>query len=407
MFSSIYKTFTVVGLAILLGAFGFVGAHLAGYSGLLGTSMGGKEPTSPLRAQPARYALADLSALREEANGPITAGLLYLQKARENPAEDYLDRAEASFKHALESNPSSTSAMNGMGMVNMSGHRFKEAMTWAERVLAKDPRDVAALGIMVDANIELGRYEEAVRASQKMVDTRPDMRSYSRVSYVRELMGDLDGAIDAMQRAVSAGSGNVEHSAWSRVYLGHLYVHASQRENAEEAYHSALHLVAGYGPALAGLARLRTAEGRLDDALALYSDAIAAYPIPEFFFERALVFRSRGDMERARAELKATAEMLEEERAGGMDVDEELAEVLLELGASKRAAALAEGAYERRPTIHNASILSRAYLAIGRLDAASRYADESTRFDTPHVELYEQAERVTKARLEVKRATGK
>ena len=64
-------------------------------------------------------------------------------------------------------------------------------------------------GVVVDASNELGRYDEAAEATQHMVDVRPNLASLSRVSYARELHGDLDGAIAAMSQAVTAAAGVV------------------------------------------------------------------------------------------------------------------------------------------------------------------------------------------------------
>ena len=59
--------------------------------------------------------------------------------------------------------------------------------------------------MIADAQIELGRYGAAARTLQRMVDLKPELASYARVSYFRELHGDLAGALQAMRLAVSAG----------------------------------------------------------------------------------------------------------------------------------------------------------------------------------------------------------
>ena len=84
------------------------------------------------------------------------------------------------------------------------------------------PRSAAGTACVGDAALELGQYERAVEAFQAMIDLRPDLASYSRVAYARELHGDLPGAIEAMQRAVNAGAPRTEGTNWARVQLGHL-----------------------------------------------------------------------------------------------------------------------------------------------------------------------------------------
>ncbi len=69
------------------------------------------------------------------------------------------------------------------------------------RPSALNPYDADAYGVIGDALVELGRYDEAFEAFQTMVDTKPELASYARVSYARELLGDVVGAIDAMRQA--------------------------------------------------------------------------------------------------------------------------------------------------------------------------------------------------------------
>jgi hypothetical protein len=40
----------------------------------------------------------------------------------------------------------------------------------------------------VDGNVEMGNYDSAVAFADKMVALRPDLTSYSRVSYLREIL---------------------------------------------------------------------------------------------------------------------------------------------------------------------------------------------------------------------------
>jgi hypothetical protein len=45
--------------------------------------------------------------------------------------------------------------------------------------------------VIADAEVELGRYKAAPLALQKWVDLKPELSSYARVSYFRELHGSL------------------------------------------------------------------------------------------------------------------------------------------------------------------------------------------------------------------------
>src|SRR4030095_16476714 len=115
-----------------------------------------------------------------------------------------------------------------------------------------------------------------------MIDMRPNLSSYSRVAYMRELHGDMDGAIEAMQAAVTAGGPATENSAWVRVQLGNLYFTQGDLARAEQEYQRTLTVLPNYVFAQDGLGRVRAAQGKLDEAIGFYQGAIARMPLPEF-----------------------------------------------------------------------------------------------------------------------------
>ena len=129
------------------------------------------------------------------ANGTAATmlGQAYLQKARETGDPGYYPKAEALFQQALASEGDDVDAIVGLGTLALARHQFAVALDWGEQARALAPYHAAAYGVIGDAQVELGRYDEAIETVQAMVDLRPDLSSYSRVSYLRELMGDREG----------------------------------------------------------------------------------------------------------------------------------------------------------------------------------------------------------------------
>ncbi|MEZ4583538.1 MAG: hypothetical protein R3A10_18205 [Caldilineaceae bacterium] len=162
------------------------------------------------RAPDNRYALAQL-------------GLARLAAARVSADPALYTQAQAAFDQVLAADPRQIDALVGQGMLALARHDFAGALVWAERAAAVNPRRVDVLGIRVDGLVELGRYDEAVAAAQAMVDLRPGLEAYARISYLRELHGEVDGAIAAMQAAVDAGMPGEERTLWCQVQLGRLY----------------------------------------------------------------------------------------------------------------------------------------------------------------------------------------
>ena len=121
-------------------------------------------------------------------------GQAYLQKARETGDPGYYPKAETLFHQALDRRSATTSRRwSGSARWPSPATNLPRLSTGASRRARLNPHHAAAYGVIGDAQIELGRYDEAVETVQPMVDLRPDLGSYSRVSYVRELMGDRDG----------------------------------------------------------------------------------------------------------------------------------------------------------------------------------------------------------------------
>ena len=125
-------------------------------------------------------------------------------------------------------------------------------------------------GVIVDALVELGRYDAAERTLQRMVDLKPNLDSYARVSYFRELHGDLAGAVEAMRLAASAGGDARENLAYVQTLLGNLELARGRVGAARGAYRLALSRYPDYAPAQAGLARADAARGDLAAAIRRY-----------------------------------------------------------------------------------------------------------------------------------------
>jgi hypothetical protein len=71
-------------------------------------------------------------------------------------------------------------------------------------------------GFLTDANVELGNYKEAEEAAQRMLDLRPgNLPGVTRAAYLRELFGDVDGALELMNMALqSTPTTEAEDAAW-------------------------------------------------------------------------------------------------------------------------------------------------------------------------------------------------
>lgn len=171
--------------------------------------------------------------------------------------------------------------------IQLSLHQFDKALETGRKALAINNRAAAVYGVLCDAYVELGNYEEAINMADQMTALRPDLKSYSRVSYLREIHGDLPGAIEAMELAVKAGFPGLEQTAWTQVTLGTLHEKTGNLAKAELYYKQALAEYNWYGFALGGLGRIAVKKNQDKEAYKLFVQAAEA--LPDFTFQEELV----------------------------------------------------------------------------------------------------------------------
>lgn len=191
----------------------------------------------------------------------INLSEVYIQEARVvGESTHYYDAALKVLDRVLaakQSNPDfDFRAYSNKASVLLSLHQFQMAAETVQNAIAISPYAAVTYGILVDANVELGKYEEAVAASDKMVSIRPDLRSYSRVSYLRQIHGDNKGAIEAMNLATEAGYPGAESTEWARVTLGDLLLNVGALPQAQTVYQTALNNRTKYPYAEIGLAKV-------------------------------------------------------------------------------------------------------------------------------------------------------
>ena len=181
--------------------------------------------------------------------------------------------------------------------IRLSQHRFDEALKLGQEAVKIDPYRAFNYGVLVDANTELGRYDTAVAMCDKMVSMRPDLRSYSRVSYQREIHGDVTGAMQAMDMAIKAGMPGAEETSWCLTQLGGLHERAGQLEKAEGCYRNTIEQRPNYPFAIAALARIEGKQKKFVDAEKHINEAIALMPDYAFYEELARISKAQGKTE--------------------------------------------------------------------------------------------------------------
>ena len=129
-------------------------------------------------------------------------GFAYQLRWRETADPSYLPRSEAALRRAERFGVEDSGAVLGLGSLALIRHQFAEALLYGHRAERLLPGSSRPYGVIGDALVELGRYDEAFAAFERMISLRPSLASYSRVAYARELVGDRKGAVGAMELAL-------------------------------------------------------------------------------------------------------------------------------------------------------------------------------------------------------------
>jgi tetratricopeptide (TPR) repeat protein len=317
---------------------------------------------------------ATVRAAPKRADGWTLLAGAYLQKVRETGDAGFYVRAQGAVDRALTLRPGDAAALTQRSALELSRHDFRDGLTDARRARAAAPSINQPFGVLVDALVELGRYDDAGRALQEMVDRDPNLAAYARVSYFRELHGDLPGALSAMRAAVSAGGAVPEQDAYVRSLLGGLELQRGRVAAAARAYRDAVAAQPGYPAAEAGLAQVDVARGRLVPAIARLSRVVERLPLPAYVIALGEAQAAAGHRAEARRTFDlVSAEVMLQQRAG-VNADVDLALFKADHGSPREAVELGRRAWAAAPSVRSADALGWALLKAGHARAALGWA---------------------------------
>lgn len=273
--------------------------------------------------------------------------------------------------------------------VQLSLHDFKNALQTGTEAMKINPYNAQNYGVLVDANVELGNYAQAVKWADKMVSIRPDLRSYARVSYLREIHGDVDGAIEAMKMAVSAGLPGQEHTCWARLTLGNLYKQYGQLDAAEGEYNTILKERPKYPFAVAALAEVALKRKDYPQAEKLFKEAAGIIPEVSFYEELARLYKSQGKEDACKKTLDEIWPMLADDEAHGHNMNLEYASIYADIvGDLNTALTYALKEYEIRPeNIDVNRKLALIYQEMGNSPKVLEHMTKAARTNSKHPEL--------------------
>ena len=217
----------------------------------------------------------------------------------------YYDQAEATFRLALQEDPSNAEAHYGLGSVYLKQEKLLDARASFEQVLKltatypdTGPNAWNNLGLLATRE---GRVNEAIDYFQGALRLNPDYWiALENLGNAYRQQKRWDEARAALERAVTARPQEPE----ANYSLAMVYAQTEDTERASQYLQKALTLRPAYPEALNNLGVLYLRTRRRDDAVAKFEECIRVAPgFDQSYLNLARVYSLEGEPEKARAAL--------------------------------------------------------------------------------------------------------
>jgi tetratricopeptide (TPR) repeat protein len=322
----------------------------------------------------------------------------YVQKTRETTDYSYLDRAIAILNNVILNDSANYEAQRLLTETQLERHLFADAAESSLRLIQVSGADPWNWGTLGDAYIEMGDYDKAANAYQKMVSLRPDLASYNRAAHFRFLYGDVDGAVAIMKKAIQSGSPMAENVAWCMVDLGNIYWKSGQTALAKQTFLNALRTFPIDHPAYAGLGKVLAASGDIKGAIENYRRAQEITPLPDYAAALYDLYKQSGDDAQAARQMDLLELIDKVSQATGEKANRNLVFAFADHGVKlDRALELAQGELQFRRDIYSYDALAWALYTNHRYPEAQEAMEKALKLGTPEPQFKQHAQAIAEA----------
>ena len=220
-----------------------------------------------------------------------------VRRARENSDAGCYDEAAQAVRKSLELAPDNFDARKAEVEILLGRQEFASALEKARALNRRVPDDVPVWGYLAEANIGLGEYAEAEKAAQWMLDLRAgNVAGLLEGAKLRRLYGDVDGALDFLRQAYQQTPPNeFEQAAWLRTEMAGLEQERGKNDLADKLLEGALRDFPGYYRSLELSAKVKAAERRYTEAVALLRQRNQNFPTLKSQYALAQALEQAGD----------------------------------------------------------------------------------------------------------------
>ena len=338
--------------------------------------------------------VADLRRGKNVNEAKLNLALLFIKEARVTGEHGHYYPAALKMTTEILENKDLSSDSKFRTLMTKAGiklslHEFAEAKEIALQAIKLNALNAQIYGIMVDCHVELGEYEQAVAMADKMISIKPDLRSYSRISYLREIHGDVEGAKEAMKLAVESGFPGTEETAWAMQTLAEMYQLYGEPEKAKKIYNTILASRKDYPFAVGGLASLEFEKGNIKEAEKIIQEAIDIIPEVGFYVQLADLYKAEGKDGQLKEISEEIFVMLKDDVTNGHNMNLEYALLHLELLEDpEKALFYAELEYQKRPeNIDVNRLMARIYKSKDDISKSKEHKIKAQKTKSIHPEL--------------------
>jgi tetratricopeptide (TPR) repeat protein len=184
-------------------------------------------------------------------------------------------------------------------------HRLEDVKEILE--MSRELRDsLPGRVLQADLDFQEGRYEDASKGYESIIQDDQTWDGLARLAHLKSKMGDAAVAeqlyIEAEDELTAK---QMRHYAWVELQRGLIDLSHGRYEAAHAHYQQADRAYSGYWLVAEHLAELLGAQGRFDEAAALYQQVIGRLPRPEFQQALGELFTFMGKPEQAQPWLEA------------------------------------------------------------------------------------------------------
>jgi tetratricopeptide (TPR) repeat protein len=340
----------------------------------------------------------DLIALNKLAN-------YYLQLYRETSDVTYLNLSLRAANSSLRvaGVDQNLTGLLCLAQAEYAMHDFTSARENARELTAYAPAKAAAYGVLGDSLLELGDYDEAVTAYNKLEALEPgSVTTETRLGHLAMLRGDAASAQHRYANALAQAKNSVgvsnETIAWCHWQLGETAFMVGDYENAERHDRDALKEFPNYVRALASLGRGHAALGDRSGAIEQYEHALRLIPDPQFLATLGDLYKLAGREREAANQYLLVEKIGRLNELNGALYNRQLAVFYADHDlqpAEAYASALRE--YAVRHDIYGADAVAWTALKAGKIAEAQSAIKEALRLGTKDARLFYHAGMIARA----------